>query len=574
MHTGSGKTWRRGGSDGASPSCSGSGEGAAGSNGSDGTRERRLAERCREVMAIAQRGNGEQRRAAVAQADELLRQARQVADPWLLAAVLRTAGIVRMVTPNHLIEVRPILDELLEHTTRHGLTVAEADAYALRANRGFRENPEDDVVLDELAHALAILADDLTPDRALSAKDWAEQVARAHSDAAIVLHHIDLHEMAAGLLAEGQRQLEIAGEPHGMVVLLFNRARSLLLWGLQLERLGQPAAAAEHFGAASVLAHDVEEHWRQNLFPDQPHRFAVDQVAVFAVAFAMHRPGRDHLQRLTTLRERSVFADDPVLLDIAQARCLDQIGRRDEAVRLLEQHSLDDDPIDKSEPALRLSLARDIARLCRTTASESESWQRYAESLEAGLLSVQRARVSALRVRVEHTKLRRQLHAVTREALQDPLTGLPNRRALEQHMRALMVADEHRPLSVAMIDLDAFKQVNDSYSHAIGDDVLKVIAETLREVLRPDDVVARYGGDEFVVLLPGTQVTAAVTVLQRAVSKVADLPGTLSLGVTLSVGVTSIDAHDSAASALAHADRAMYLAKRQGGARVVVAAQP
>jgi diguanylate cyclase (GGDEF)-like protein len=532
-------------------------------------RDHRLVKRTRELMAVAQRGDDSQRSAAVVEADSLLAAARAEADPVLLAEALRAASIVRIVTPGQLEAARETLDELLDHARTNDLFIAEADAHALRANRAFRANPEDHLVLDELASALAILEQDNPGSSTLVAAEEAEQTARALSDTAIVLHHLDIHEMAAALLARGQRQLEIADDPHGMVVLLFNRVRSLLLWGLQLERTGQPDAAATQFDVAATVAAEVEEHWRAHLFPDRADRPAADQVVVFAVAFALHRPGGEHLPRLANLRERGVFPDDPVLLDIAHARCLYRAGRRNEAIKVLEKHRHDLDPVDKAEPAIRLSLARELARLGpETVADRNVAWLRYAELLESGLLSLQRARVSALRARTEHAVLRRQHRTLALQAIEDPLTGLPNRRALEERLDGMATGDEQRA-AIAMIDLDGFKQINDLHSHEVGDSVLRAVATALRRVLRASDLIARYGGDEFVVLFPATTLPTAVTVLHRAASAVAALPMPLSQHVTVSAGVTTLDAADSLRSALARADRAMYAAKRQGGGRVV-----
>jgi len=102
--------------------------------------------------------------------------------------------------------------------------------------------------------------------------------------------------------------------------------------------------------------------------------------------------------------------------------------------------------------------------------------------------------------------------------------------------------------------------------------VLRVIASTLRSAVRGDDMVARYGGDEFVALLPGAPLSAAEAALSRAVDAVARLPMDLSRGVTLSIGVIALRPQESAAQALARADAAMYLAKRGGGNSVAAVA--
>ena len=136
-------------------------------------------------------------------------------------------------------------------------------------------------------------------------------------------------------------------------------------------------------------------------------------------------------------------------------------------------------------------------------------------------------------------------------------------------MRLTALSAAH-PLAIALIDLVGFKLVNDRYSHGRGDEVLRAIANTLREVLRGDDLVARYGGDEFVAVLGGAPLHAAHAALGRAVAAVDRLPEEITRGVTLSVGVVSMTRTETETGVLARADAAMYEAKRRGGNTVVV----
>jgi diguanylate cyclase (GGDEF)-like protein len=156
----------------------------------------------------------------------------------------------------------------------------------------------------------------------------------------------------------------------------------------------------------------------------------------------------------------------------------------------------------------------------------------------------------------------------------DSLTGLPNRRAIQDTVKRMVAqaARSLQPLSVAMLDLDHFKQVNDTYGHGRGDDVLAALGAVLRDTLRQSDFSGRFGGEEFVVLLPDTSVQDALVALEKvrlAVTQIT-LPG-VDRVISASFGVAAVPDHaGDADSVLRAADRALYSAKEQGRNRIVV----
>jgi diguanylate cyclase (GGDEF)-like protein len=171
----------------------------------------------------------------------------------------------------------------------------------------------------------------------------------------------------------------------------------------------------------------------------------------------------------------------------------------------------------------------------------------------------------------------RRYEEVRAEALSDPLTGLANRRALDAAVvRAVARARRDAALcAVLFIDIDHFKDINDSLGHAVGDAVLQHVGRGLRDRLRRGDLLARYGGEEFVALLPDTDLDAAMRVAEVLRRRVATLDCkslTGELPVRVSIGVAQLsDQHMGAGSLVSAADAAMYEAKRQGRNRVVAA---
>jgi len=159
----------------------------------------------------------------------------------------------------------------------------------------------------------------------------------------------------------------------------------------------------------------------------------------------------------------------------------------------------------------------------------------------------------------------------------DPLTGLANRQSMRSHLmgerdRALR---QKLPLSLALADIDHFKKINDGFGHTQGDKVLRAVAAVLKATVRPYDVVYRYGGEEFLLCLPGTNAENGALVLERiraAIEALAlsDERGT-PIPVTATFGIAEINADLSVDDAIEQADRALYDGKLNGRNRVVIA---
>ncbi len=155
------------------------------------------------------------------------------------------------------------------------------------------------------------------------------------------------------------------------------------------------------------------------------------------------------------------------------------------------------------------------------------------------------------------------------EARTDALTGLPNRRALDEDLTRRLAEwrRQARPLSVMMIDIDHFKKFNDSYGHQAGDAVLQQVAALLRQAMRESDFVARFGGEEIAVILPGTEANDACLAAERArqVIEEAQFPHEMRLlRVTVSVGTAQCLPNETAARLMKRADEALYVAKQNG----------
>lgn len=180
-------------------------------------------------------------------------------------------------------------------------------------------------------------------------------------------------------------------------------------------------------------------------------------------------------------------------------------------------------------------------------------------------------------------RLRDNVHNSLKLAVTDSLTGLYNRRYAMPHLNALIdrASVDNSELAVALLDIDSFKAVNDTYGHAVGDEVLKEFAARLRVNMRGMDMTARIGGEEFLGIMPETDLAGAAIVAERLRATVAAKPFKIthperdSLDITVSIGVSMMSPQHMTSDALLQAaDEALYRSKREGRNRVTIASAP
>ncbi|MFG1951142.1 diguanylate cyclase domain-containing protein [Micromonospora sp. NPDC048830] len=483
-------------------------------------------------------------------------------------------------------EACALLDEVLRETT-DPYTRADALVQRLSALINLGRTAEYTRAIEEASAAV---------------RDLAEPSLHGHLNAlaALAAHHQGALDRCVTHLVKAARALNAVGEAdrdtawawhdlamaysylsfHGYALSAIERARQLgLAADIPEETFAAPgirlrnAVALDHAGDSDGclrVLRDVAADLSRFLRGGRADELRPSSLAAYGYAAARRAALGDRVETGT--------AADPCRLlaygaDSARARDMRQLGQvclaiasgnPIQAVTLLDAARVSKETLGAAEPA-RL---RSIAYVRAGDHAAAHRADRHAFRLAAQRNDRLRdVYIEGIAARIDHEEMRREAARYEGEALTDPLTGLPNRRRLERYIAAVVARGER--VVIGVCDLDGFKAVNDRHGHHSGDLVLQRIAGVINRVMRRGDFVARYGGDEFVVVLSGAGMTDAAEVARRIEAAVRTedwetlVPGT---PVGVSIGFAEVDAtgpglREALGTAFEVADREMLRAK-------------
>jgi diguanylate cyclase (GGDEF)-like protein len=470
------------------------------------------------------------------------------------------AEYVRAVAAHHASDADGVLDAV-EACVAQSRAISEpgweANAITMRIVTQIRSGEGGDSVADLVAaeHALS-----MTTDEALAG--W------AHTGLGYAYDLLRLFELC---IPHFEQATHISADPLGLsespAIDRLNLAESNLRWAHEMERLGDPSyeeairerrrAAHRWAGEALDLAvsEGASEYWQ---LAGKVWLAASDERAGPAAAAAVLQDCRD---RLTKLGELELVAISGAYLAQAHA----QLGEIDDARAAAERAITDLPPL--ADPPVAALVRHTAVQIAADTGEPGAlAGLQYARTIARGWWADRLRGLYAVRSALSAHDLAMRHDAEWRAAREDPLTGVGNRRALDE--RLAEAAASSRPVAVVVIDVDRLKEVNDSHGHPSGDALLRAVSALVSAESRAEDVVARAGGDEFVVVLDNPGDRGATELIDR-VRRAADLLAATGVepwtaGLRLSIGHAASADGTPVEQLLALADRRMYADKPRG----------
>jgi len=453
-----------------------------------------------------------------------------------------------------------VAEELMEHYLATGDAAARLQILGQIVTTRFARN-EFERALDELTDGLVALAHLHDAQRATAAAFLT--IANAASSA-------EMFELASAQLRRGQQLIGSVGDLFLIRMAAAGVARNETRWAARLELIGRPDEAAARYGEARRAALRAQRgdplgHW--------------PRIGLLYEGFASTCLGDPELGRIRLLEALGtdaapLGAEDTLILRLGLARACTALGLTEEAREHLQStYGVLDTTFSRQWQVAIVLQAAGVERAENGDHAGIGLAGHAAVLLANSLWEERERRLEAVMVRMQMLDLAEENQRVEQAATEDPLTGLGNRRKLDSALHELTV-DATASTCLLFIDLDRFKWVNDTYSHAVGDDVLKIVAGILQRESRERDVVARYGGDEFVIMLRGASLKTGTRVGERIRRAIAAHPWARiapGLDVRASVGVAEHGPGMTYTNLMAAADSAVYEAKQAGRDRVAVA---
>lgn len=297
--------------------------------------------------------------------------------------------------------------------------------------------------------------------------------------------------------------------------------------------------------------------------PPTPENFTAAYQEVLGEPVTPVHQGRAEEGESLSLTPEQKCDDDRALIDLVRA-LIDAAS--DSASSLAEELGKRGSDIKDSISAISATETKpEIISLLDIASNVAQSMAHSVEETKAELESTKKS-LAEVKAELETTK---------QHLMLDPLTGARNRFGMDISINQEMSRARRagKKLVLAMVDLDHFKQVNDTYGHDVGDQVLLFFAQLARSVLRESDHMFRYGGEEFMLLLPDTDIKGAEFLFGRFRQMLAKSPmhsGTHVIATTFSAGITDLQENDNVETLIQRADQGLYQAKQQGRDRAVI----